>query len=67
MAKRSIVKPSLEDAFSLGKTLGEREALEEVLDLMKELNNTEGLRIYIKARLKALSTENNKNPFKREK
>lgn len=63
--KRSKVKPTIEEAFAVGKLEGQKEALEEVLELLRDGIKGEPFAAYIKARLKGLNVSKIDNPFKR--
>lgn len=64
MAK-SKLKPTLEDAFNVGKLEGQRELLQEMDEMMTGEFSVITLKAYLKARLKTVIQTNN-NPFKRK-
>jgi hypothetical protein len=65
MAK-SVLKPSLGDAFDVGKKEGMKEAFNEMLEIIK-VGDLKHLEIYVKARLKSVVQSGIKNPFKGDK
>lgn len=60
-----MIKPTLEDAFDVGRKEGEKEAFSEVLELLK-VNSLPTIKIYLEARLRTLHSASRKNPFRRE-
>ena len=62
MAK--IIKPTLEDAFSLGRAEGLKEAFREIKKLL-HLSQDSMVKTYIEARLRSIEDFENKNPFKK--
>lgn len=65
---RSKLKPTLEEAFAIGKLEGQRDAFSELLDLMVDegLITSKSLRVYLTARLKTINTHPLNNPFKQK-
>lgn len=63
--KKSKLEPSLEESFALGKLEGEKEALQEVLDLLKDGLDGAVLMAYLKSTIRMLNTKSIRNPFKR--
>jgi hypothetical protein len=59
------LKPTIEDAFSVGKLEGQKEALQEILDLLRDGIKGEPFASYVKARLKGLNVSKSDNPFKK--
>ena len=55
--KKLITKISVSDAFEVGKLQGQREAFDEVLNLIKDGIEGEALKSYLKGRTKGLNTK----------
>ena len=67
--KRSKLKPTLADAFSVGKLEGLKEAFTELLEIYKVEKNSPYLKVYMEARLKTINNTQSEfnNPFKRDR
>lgn len=63
---KSKLKPTLSDAFMVGKLEGTKEALLEVKEMIEQGASVETLRIYLKAKSNGLNLQIASNPFKQK-
>lgn len=65
MAK-SKLKPTLEEAFVVGKLEGHKESLQEITEMIEQGATLETLKVYVKAKKNTLNLQIVNNPFKQE-
>lgn len=64
--RRSKLKPTLEESFSIGKIEGHKEALAEITEMIKEGATLETLKVFVKAKSNTLNLQMVTNPFKQK-
>lgn len=64
--KRSKLKPTLEEAFAVGKLEGQKEAFKEMEEMVSGVFTLAAVKTYLKARLKTLAAQSITNPFKQK-